>query len=143
MGVKQISVFVENKVGNLAEVAKVLSDSGISLNAISLADTKDFGVLRMIVNDTYNAANALRDKGYIFSMTSVVAAVTSDEPGSLYKILTLFEENDINLEYLYDVSTGDKDKTYLVFKVCDVLKAEDILKKHDIKLLTQEQLCAD
>lgn len=138
MEVKQISVFVENKVGNLAEVAKVMSDAGISLHAISLADTRDFGVLRMLVDDTYNAVNVLRDKGYIFALTPVIAVATTDEPGSLCQILNIFDETDINLEYLYDVNTGKKDSVYLIFKVGNIELATDVLKKKGVKLLTQE-----
>lgn len=142
MEIKQISVFVENKVGNLAEVAKVMSDAGISLHAISLADTKNFGVLRMLVDDTYNAANALRDKGFIFALTPVIAVSTTDEPGSLCEILSIFDEADINLEYLYDVNTGKKDRVYLIFKVVNIELATDILKKKGVKLLTQEDFKA-
>lgn len=140
MGVNQISVFVENKIGNLAAVAKIISDAGISLRAISLADTKDFGVLRLIVDDTYNAANALRDNDYIFSITPVLAVATEDAPGSLYQILTLFETNGINLEYLYDISSDDKNKATLIFKVENNDKASELLKSKGIKILTQEQL---
>ncbi|MDE6025478.1 MAG: acetolactate synthase [Lachnospiraceae bacterium] len=140
MEVKQISVFVENKVGNLAGVAKVMSDAGISLHAISLADTRDFGVLRMLVDDTYNAVNVLRDKGYIFSLTPVIAVATSDEPGSLYDILTIFDEADINLEYLYDVNTGKKGEVYIIFKVSDNALAQDVLKKKGVRLVTPEEL---
>lgn len=142
MEIKQISVFVENKVGNLAEVAKVMSDAGISLHAISLADTKNFGVLRMLVDDTYNAANALRDKGFIFALTPVIAVATTDEPGSLCEILNIFDQADINLEYLYDVNTGKKDSVYLIFKVENIEVATDILKKKGVKLLTQEDFKA-
>ena len=138
MGVKQISVFVENKVGNLAEVAGVISEANISLRAISLADTRDFGILRLIVDDTYNAANVLREKGYIITMTSVIAIEAEDAPGSLNKVLTLFGENDINLEYLYDVNSGIKDVAYIVFKVNETERATELLKKNNIKLLTQE-----
>ena len=96
---------------------------------ISLADTKNFGVLRMLVDDTYNAANALRDKGFIFALTPVIAVSTTDEPGSLCEILNIFDEADINLEYLYDVNTGKKDRVYLIFKVGDIELATDILRK--------------
>lgn len=138
MGVKQISVFVENKVGNLAEVAGVISEANISLRAISLADTRDFGILRLIVDDTYNAANVLKEKGYIITMTSVIAIEAEDAPGSLNKVLTLFGENDINLEYLYDVNSGKRDVAYIVFKVNETERATELLKKNNIKLLTQE-----
>lgn len=141
MGVKQISIFVENKVGNLAAVAKIISEAGVSLASISLADTKDFGVLRLIVDDTYNAANALRDNDYIFAITPVIAVETDDAPGSLYKILTLFEENNINLEYLYDVSSGKKsNNAVLVFKVDNIDKVEELLKANGVKLLNQEDM---
>ena len=97
-------------------------------------------MLRLIVDDTYNAANALRDNDYIFSITPVLAVATEDAPGSLYQILTLFETNGINLEYLYDISSDDKNKATLIFKVENNDKASELLKSKGIKILTQEQL---
>ncbi len=140
MTVKQISIFVENKIGNLAEVTKVLADAGVSLHAISLADTKDFGVLRVIVNDSYLAATTLKEQGYIFSITPVLAVAIPDEPGSLYRVLTLLEEAGINLEYLYDFNTRKSDFAYLILKVKQVEEAAEMLGKHDIRLLDQEDL---
>ena len=140
MTVKQISIFVENKIGNLAEVTKVLADAGVSLHAISLADTKDFGVLRVIVNDSYLAATTLKAQGYIFSITPVLAVAIPDEPGSLYRVLTLLEEAGINLEYLYDFNTRKSDYAYLILKVDEVERAVDVLSKSKIKLLSQEDL---
>ena len=140
MTVKQISIFVENKIGNLAEVAKVLADAGVSLHAISLADTNDFGVLRVIVNDSYLAATTLKAQGYIFSITPVLAVAIPDEPGSLYRVLTLLEEAGINLEYLYDFNTGKSDSAYLILKVKQVEEAAEMLGRHDIRLLDQEDL---
>mgnify|MGYP002762183424 FL=1 len=140
MTVKQISIFVENKIGNLAEVTKVLADAGVSLHAISLADTKDFGVLRVIVNDSYLAATTLKAQEYIFSITPVLAVAIPDEPGSLYRVLTLLEEAGINLEYLYDFNTGKSDSAYLILKVKQVEEAAEMLGKSDIRLLDQEDL---
>lgn len=140
MEVKQISVFVENKIGNLAEVAKVISDAGISLHAISLADTRDFGVLRLLVSDVYNAANVLRENGYIYKMTPVIAVETADEPGSLCQVLEIFEDADVNLEYLYDVNSGTKGSAYLIFKVDNQELAISELKKNGIRVLSQEDL---
>lgn len=140
MTVKQISIFVENKIGNLAEVTKVLADAGVSLHAISLADTKDFGVLRVIVNDSYLAATTLKEQGYIFSITKVLAVAITDKPGSLYHVLTLLEEADINLEYLYDFNTRKSDFAYLILKVEQVEEAAEMLGKHGIRLLDQEDL---
>ena len=140
MTVKQISIFVENKIGNLAEVTKVLSDAGVSLHAISLADTKDFGVLRVIVDDSYLAATTLKEQGYIFSITKVLAVAIPDEPGGLHKILTLLEEGKINLEYLYDFNTRKSDYAYLIFKVGNVEEAIEMLTKNKVRLLCQEDL---
>ena len=140
MTVKQISIFVENKIGNLAEVTKVLSDAGVSLHAISLADTKDFGVLRVIVDDSYLAATTLKEQGYIFSITKVLAVAINDEPGGLYRILTLLEESKINLEYLYDINTRKSDYAYLIFKVGNVEEAIEVLTKNKVRLLCQEAL---
>ncbi|MBO5239269.1 MAG: ACT domain-containing protein [Lachnospiraceae bacterium] len=140
MTVKQISIFVENKIGNLAEVTKVLSDAGVSLHAISLADTKDFGVLRVIVDDSYLAATTLKEQGYIFSITKVLAVAINDEPGGLYRILTLLEESKINLEYLYDINTRKSDYAYLIFKVGNVEEAIEVLTKNKVRLLCQEDL---
>lgn len=140
MTVKQISIFVENKIGNLAEVTQVLAQAGVSLHAISLADTKDFGVLRVIVDDSYLAATTLKEQGYIFSITPVLAVAISDEPGSLHRILTTLEEGNINLEYLYDFNTRKSDYAYLILKVDQVERAVDVLSKSRIKLLSQEDL---
>lgn len=140
MTVKQISIFVENKIGNLAEVTKVLSGAGVSLHAISLADTKDFGVLRVIVDDSYLAATTLKEQGYIFSITKVLAVAIPDEPGGLHKILTLLEEGKINLEYLYDFNTRKSDCAYLIFKVGNVEDAIEVLTKNKVRLLCQEDL---
>ena len=135
-----MSIFVENKIGNLAEVTKVLSDAGVSLHAISLADTKDFGVLRVIVDDSYLAATTLKEQGYIFSITKVLAVAINDEPGGLYRILTLLEESKINLEYLYDINTRKSDYAYLIFKVGNVEEAIEVLTKNKVRLLCQEAL---
>lgn len=140
MTVKQISIFVENKIGNLAEVTQVLAQAGVSLHAISLADTKDFGVLRVIVDDSYLAATTLKEQGYIFSITPVLAVAISDDPGSLHQILTTLEEGNINLEYLYDFNTRKSDYAYLILKVDEVERAVDVLSKSKIKLLSQEDL---
>ncbi len=140
MTVKQISIFVENKIGNLAEVTQVLSKAGVSLHAISLADTKDFGVLRVIVDDSYLAATTLKEQGYIFSITPVLAIAISDEPGSLYRVLTMLEESKVNLEYLYDFNTRKSDYAYLILKVEQVEEATEVLAKNRIRLLSQEDL---
>lgn len=129
MGIKQISVFVENKIGNIAEAVEVLSEAGISLRAVSLADTKDFGVLRLLADDTYNAVNALKNKGYIVSVTPVMAVEAEDAPGSLYKLLKIFEQNNINLEYLYNVDAEKTGRVMLIFKVSELQRAEGLVRE--------------
>ena len=140
MTVKQISIFVENKIGNLAEVTQVLSKAGVSLHAISLADTKDFGVLRVIVDDSYLAATTLKEQGYIFSITPVLAIAISDEPRALDRVLTMLEESKVNREYLYDFNTRKSDYAYLILKVEQVEEATEVLAKNRIRLLSQEDL---
>lgn len=140
MTVRQISIFVENKIGNLAEVTKVLSDAGVSLHAISLAETKDFGVLRIVVDDPYYAATTLKEQGYIFSITKVLAVAIPDEPGGLYRLLTLMEDSNINMEYLYDFHSGKSDCAYLIFKVEKVEEAIEVLTRNHVRLLCPEDL---
>lgn len=139
MTVEQISVFVENKAGTLAEVTKVFYDNNIDMRALNIAETTDFGVLRAIVNDTEKAASVL-EGDYIYSVTNVLAVAIPDEAGSLYKILNLLKENDIDLEYTYAFITRDKDTAYMIFKVKDNEKAIELLQKNNIRLVKQEEL---
>ncbi|MEA5002293.1 MAG: acetolactate synthase, partial [Christensenella sp.] len=101
MTVKQISVFLENNAGQLAELTKVLDQNGIDMRALSVAETRDFGILRLIVDDSYKTATVLKDAGYICSITPVLAVAIPDEPGGLHKVLTILGDNKINLEYTY------------------------------------------
>ncbi len=102
-----------------------------------------FGVLRVIVNDSYLAATTLKEQGYIFSITKVLAVAIPDVSGSLYRILTLLEESNINLEYLYDFNTRKSDSAYLIFKVGNVEEAIEVLTKNKVRLLCQEDLKTD
>ena len=98
MAVKQISVFVENEPGKLAEFAEVLSEHQIDMRALSMAETRDFGILRIIVDDPYKTACLLKESGYVFSITPVLAVAIPDEPGSLLQVLRLMKEGGINVE---------------------------------------------
>ncbi|OEU55368.1 MAG: amino acid-binding protein, partial [Desulfuromonadales bacterium C00003096] len=100
MLVEQISVFLENKAGRLAEVTSILSEAGVNIRALSLADTSDFGVLRLIVNNNNKAEEALKSKGFTVGKTDVVAAEVQDKPGGLNMILSLLHKADINVEYI-------------------------------------------
>ncbi len=140
MTVKQISVFVENKPGRLAEFTNVLRKNNIDMRALSIAETPDFGILRVIVNDPFETACVLKDAGYIASITPVIAAQVDDEPGSMFKILDVLAESQINLEYTYAFLTRNQGKAYIVFRVEDNDKAVSVLSKSGVSLITQDQL---
>ena len=138
MTVKQISVFLENKPGRLYELTKVLRENKIDMRALSIAETPDFGILRLIVDDSYKTACVLKDAGYICSITPVLAAEVADEAGGLEKILNILGENDINLEYTYTLITRKKGTAYMVFRVQDNDKAIEILSKNQVHLVCQD-----
>ena len=140
MTVKQISVFLENKAGCLAAFTKVLREHNIDMRALSIAETPDFGILRVIVNDTYKAACVLKEAEYIFSITPVLAVEVSDEAGSLYQIVQLLGDNKINQEYTYAFITRKKGQAYMIFRVEDNEKAIDVLEKNGVHIVSQEEL---
>ena len=105
MMVKQISVFLENKPGKLKELTDVLRENNINMRALSVADAQDFGIVRLIVDDVYNASTVIKDAGYVSSTKDVMAIELSDQPGSLANVLDIFGENGINVEYMYAFNT--------------------------------------
>ena len=138
MSVNQISVFLENKPGTLNNMTKVLADHKINIRALSLADTNDFGIVRMLVNNVYEAANVLKEENFIARFTPVLIYAISDEAGSLDRILQSFTEANVNIEYMY--AFAGKERAYMIFKVTDVKKAESLLSTKGLKSLTQEQI---
>ena len=141
MSIKQLSVFLENKPGRLEKMTSVLAESGISLRAMSMAETKDFGVVRMIVDNSYKASTILRDAGYVYSLTPVIIVVIPDEPGSLSKVLKIFADENVNLEYMYaGLGAGRASSAYLIFRVTDTQTAEKALRKAGIKVVEDEEL---
>ena len=140
MTVKQISVFLENKPGGLAEFAKVLSENNINMRAMCIAETPDFGILRIIVDDVYNTMCTMKEAGYICSATKVLAVAIPDKPGSLLHTLTVLGESGINLEYSYAFTTSKKDVAYMILRVNDNEKAIDALSKAGIKLVDQDEI---
>ena len=127
MAIQQISVFLENKPGTLQEMCHVLAKHEIDMRALSLAETKDFGIARMIVDDVIDTANILKEEGFVNSLTPVVAVEIPDEPGALNRVLQVFTENDINLEYMYAILSAEGQKAYMIFKVADDVKASAAL----------------
>lgn len=140
MTVQQISVFLENKPGGLAEFARVLSENNINMRAMCIAETPDFGILRIIVDDVYNTMCTMREAGYICSATKVLAVEIPDKPGSLLNTLTVLGENGINLEYSYAFTTTKKDVAYMILRVNDNEKAAEVLLKSGVRLVDQEEI---
>ena len=140
MNIKQISVFVENKPGRLAAITKFLGEHQVDIRALSIADTRDFGILRLIVDKPDDTVALLKEAGYTVSITYVIAVAMSDEPGSLAKVMDILYMNGIGVEYMYAFITRTKDNAYVILRVEDNLKAIDILTKNEIKLATPDQL---
>ena len=140
MTIDQISVFVENKAGKLVEITGLLGKAGIDLRAMSIADTADFGILRIIVDQPQKALEILREADCIVSVTKVLAVQIEDTPGSLSKILGLLSENDINIEYLYAFITRKKEHAYVIFRLEDNDKAAKILTDKGIKLACPDEI---
>lgn len=141
MSMKQISVFVENKPGALYALTAVLAQGQIDMRALSLAETKDFGIVRLIVNDLYKTTTLLKDAGYVHSLTPVVGVAIPDVPGGLNKVLQVLTDAQVNVEYMYAFLGGkDVDHAYMIFRVADDKAAETALASRGIQVLDQEQV---
>jgi len=139
MAIKQLSVFVENKQGKLADLVKVLSNAGINIRALSIADTKDFGILRLIVSDVDKIKEVLKDD-YIAVVTDVVAAKMSDEAGSLSNILEILDKDGVNIEYMYAFTSSSNNGAYVVIRVDNNDEAEKVLSSSGIETLAEEDM---
>ena len=136
MSLKQLTVFVENKQGAIVDITEALAANNVDLRALSIADTKDFGILRLIVNNNDVAAKALSDHGYIIKNTEVVGVKIGDAPGKLSKALQVLDEKGINLEYLYAFMTRTEKHAYVVLRVADNTAAESALEEAGFHLIT-------
>ncbi|MBO8137103.1 MAG: ACT domain-containing protein [Desulfotomaculum sp.] len=140
MKVKQISIFLENKTGRLARVTEVLGENNINIRALSIADTTDFGILRLIVDDPEKAVEVLRSAGFVVSTTEVLAVEVDDRPGALSKALRVLDENGINIEYLYAFVQKDPEKALVVFRVEKVEDAIKELTGNGITLISSDKV---
>ncbi len=138
MTVKQISVFLENKPGAMSQFTEVLSKNKIDMRALSLAEAADFGIVRLIVDDVYNAMQVLKEEGYICSATKVLAVAIPDEPGGLAHMIQYLGEAAINVEYMYAFTT--KTNACMIIRVEDNEKAIAALSKNGVKLISQENI---
>lgn len=137
---KQISVFLENKAGRLSHVTRVLGEAGINIRALSIADTSDFGILRIIVSDPEKAYKILKDAGFTVSETEVIAVQVPDSPGGLATVLEQMSDANLNIEYLYAFLGTSEDDALVIFKVEDFAKARDTFIEKGIKFLDEKQL---
>ena len=138
MSVNQVSVFLENKPGTLNKMTEVLAAGNVNMRALSLADTKDFGIARMIVNDVYEATNVLKNADFLAKFTPVLVYAVPDETGGLNKLLQAFTEADVNIEYMY--AFAGKNHAYMIFRVNDTKSAEINLAAKGFKSLSQDDL---
>lgn len=141
MNIKQISVFLENKPGALYAMTGVLAQNQVDMRALSVAETKDFGIVRMIVDDVYKATTVLKEAGYIHSITPVLGVAIPDVPGGLNKVLQVLTDADVNVEYMYAFLGGKKaDHAYMVFRVEDNEAATAALAARGIKTVEQDEM---
>jgi hypothetical protein len=135
MEIRQISVFLENNAGRLGEVTRVLAEAKINIRAISIADTADFGILRLIVNKSDDAVTALNNAGFTTRATSVVAVEVEDNPGSLAKVMELFQKTKVNIEYLYASLEGNAGKAVIIFKLADHEAGLKIIRENGLSIV--------
>jgi hypothetical protein len=142
MLIDQISVFVENKSGRLSDITGILSREDIDIRALSIADTTNFGILRLIVDNPEKAENALKKGGLTVSRTQVVAVRIEDKPGSLFHVLEVLKDNGISVEYAYAFITRKNDDAYVILRVEDNEKAVKVLSENGVALLPASEVYA-
>ena len=138
--VYQISVFLENRAGQFAEITGILAENHIDLRAISIAETTDYGVLRMIVDNAEKTTAILMQHGYLMSMTPVLVIAVPDQPGGVAPVLATLAEGNVDIEYMYSLFTHKEGKSYIVFRVAQTEKFVELLKTHGITPVTGEEL---
>lgn len=136
----QFSVFLENRAGRLAEVIRLLARAGVNIRAISLADTSDFGILRMMLTDNDAATEVLRGQGFTTGLTDVVAIELEDRPGSLDSLLQALSRNDVNVEYMYAYARRALDKPVMIFRFDRIDRAIEILRREGFGLIPAAEL---
>jgi hypothetical protein len=142
MHVEQISVFLENKSGRLSEVTGILAETGINIRALALADTSDFGVLRLIVDDKEKAIAALKDNGFTVGKTQVVAVEVEDRPGGLHRILEILKRNDLNVEYMYAYVRHTAKNAVMIFRFDNIAAAIQTLQAQGVNVIDGDRLYA-
>jgi hypothetical protein len=138
--VEQISIFLENKSGRLAEVTRLLGEGGINIRALTLADTTDFGILRLIVNDNVKALKLLKKEGFTVGKTEVVAIEVPDRPGGLAEILERLGEAGVNVEYMYAFVEKSGDDAVVIFRFDDPEQAVSLLQESGVTIIPEDKV---
>ena len=140
MAIKQLTVFIQNKKGTVVSVTNILSKNNVNLRALSIAETQDFGILRMIVNDEKAAEAVLSEDGYLIKTIDVIGVKIGDEPGKLTAALDVLDKADINVEYLYAFMARTEKHAYVVLRVEDNAEAEKALTEAGFKLISEADI---
>ena len=141
MAIKQLTVFVQNKKGTVVSVTDILSKNNINLRALSIAETQDFGILRLIVNDEVTAERVLAEAGYLIKTIDVLGVKIGDQPGKLTAALDVLDKADINVEYLYAFMARTEKHAYVVLRVEDNAAAEAALTGAGFRMITEADIC--
>jgi len=141
MAIKQLTVFVQNRKGTIVSVTDILAKNNVNLRALSIAETEDFGILRLIVNDESAAEKVLKEHGYLIKVVDVVGVKIGDEPGKLTSALNVLDKSDINVEYLYAFMARTEKHAYVVLRVENNEAAESALVNAGFKLITEADIC--
>jgi len=142
MKVEQIAIFLENESGRLSEITRVLADNSINIRSLSLADTADFGILRLIVDKVDEAEKALRDRGFTVGKTSVIAVEVPDKVGGLASVLKVLEGVALNVEYMYAFVNKSGENAVMIFRFEEIDKAISVLQGRGFTILSGAQICA-
>lgn len=140
--IKQISLFVENRPGRMAKVAKTLSDAGVNIRALTIAEAGDFGVIRMVLDDPEKGYKVLKESAFTVSMTDVLVVEMKDTPGGLYEIVNTLGQSTVNVDYAYAFVTAKAEKAMLILRVDDIAKARKVLSETGVKIATKEEIQA-
>ena len=140
MSIKQLSVFLENRPGKLFELTKLLAERRIDMRALSIAETTDFGIARLIVDDAFRAAQVLKEEQFIAQFSDVLAFAVPDEPGGLHNLLGEFNAAQVNIEYMYAFLGGEPGRAYMIFRVTDTAASEKKLTERGLKSLSLSQI---
>ena len=136
--IRQLSVFLENKSGRLQEVLDVLGNGNININALTIADTSEYGILRLIVNDPENGYKYLKSKGFSVNLTDVLSLSVPHKAGSLFKVLKMFSEANLSIEYMYAFSLGDK--AIIVLRTDDRTKAFEVVERNQLTIIDEDEI---